>query len=208
MAKEIWLGPLLGGNRARLIQRCAEFVKENKSDRFLYLAASHPLLQLVTDGILDGVQNRGLWNELPVYLFRGFVRRLLTGARDNTGDGLTPRLSPCLPPCLPIDQEELPLKRSLVSQVLFRLFASGQLKAIGPLARRDGCVSTITTLIGEIERAAKTPADLGEIISARRADLGPGVVNEGVARQIDFDQEVALIYSTYSDLLQIGRAHV
>jgi ATP-dependent helicase/DNAse subunit B len=194
LAKEIWLGPLLGGNRARLIQRCAEFVKENKSDRFLYLAASHPLLQLVTDGILDGVQHRGLWNELPVYLFRGFVRRLLTGARDNTGHGLTPRL--------PIDQEELPLKRSLVSQVLLRLLASGQLKAIGPLARRDGCVSTITTLIGEIERAAKTPADLSEIISARMADLGAGVVNEGVARQIDFDQEVALIYATYSDLLR------
>ena len=63
MAKEIWLGPLLGGNRARLIQRCADFVANQKSDRFLYLAASHPLLELVTQGILDGFQNRGLWNE-------------------------------------------------------------------------------------------------------------------------------------------------
>ena len=85
MSKEIWLGPLLGSNRARLIQRCADLVAEKKSDRFVYLAASHPLLELVTAGILDGEQNHGLWNELPVYLFRGFVRRLLTTAVDETG---------------------------------------------------------------------------------------------------------------------------
>ncbi|MFZ0063986.1 MAG: 3'-5' exonuclease, partial [Pyrinomonadaceae bacterium] len=195
MAKEIWLGPLLGGNRARLIQRCADFVANQKSDRFLYLAASHPLLELVTQGILDGFQNRGLWNELPVYLFRGFVRRVLTTARDDAGKSLAPRL--------PIDQEELPLKRSLVSQVLLRLSATGQLKAIGPLARREGCVSTITTLIGEIERAGKMPQDLSEIIAARLADVAPGGdVGTGLARQIDFDQEVAAIYATYVDLLR------
>ena len=194
MAKEIWLGPLLGDNRARLIQRCAEFVAEKKSDRFLYLAASHPLLQLVTEGILDGVRNRGIWNDLPVYLFRGFVRRLLTSAVDDTGQNLTPRV--------PIDQDELPLKRSLVSQILVRLFAEGKLKAIGPLARREGCVSTITTLIGEIERAARGPAEVNEIIASRIADVDPGVANEGLSRQSDFDQEVALIYATYSGLLQ------
>lgn len=195
MSKEIWLGPLLGSNRARLIQRCADLVAEKKSERFLYLAASHPLLELVTAGILDGKQNKGLWNELPVYLFRGFVRRLLTSAVDQTGQNLTPRL--------PIDQEELPLKRSLVSQILLRLSATGQLQAIGPLARREGCVNTITNLIGEIQRAAKTPADVAEIISARVADLAPSE-NEPheISRQIDFDREVAQIYATYSDLLQ------
>ncbi len=195
MSKEIWLGPLLGSNRARLIQRCADLVAEKKSDRFVYLAASHPLLELVTAGILDGEQNHGLWNELPVYLFRGFVRRLLTTAVDETGQHLKPRL--------PIDQEELPLKRSLVSQILLRLSATGQLKAIGPLARREGCVNTITTLIGEIERAAKTPADVSAIIASRVADIGSdGDVDSGIARQIDFDQEVALIYTTYADLLR------
>ncbi|HEU4478056.1 MAG TPA: PD-(D/E)XK nuclease family protein, partial [Pyrinomonadaceae bacterium] len=195
MSKEIWLGPLLGSNRARLIQRCADLVVEKKSNRFLYLAASHPLLELVTAGILDGKQNPGLWNELPVYLFRGFVRRLLTTAFDEAGQKLNPRL--------PIDQEELPLKRSLVSQILLRLSATGQLKAIGPLARREGCVNTITNLIGEIQRAAKTPADIAEIISARVADLSPGENGpHEISRQIDFDQEVALIYATYSDLLQ------
>lgn len=195
MAKELWLGPLLGSNRTRLIQRCADLVAEGKSDRFLYLAASHPLLELVTQGILDGVKNRGLWHELPVYLFRGFVRRILSSARDDRGQNLPPRL--------PIDQDELPLKRSLISQILVRLSANGQLKAIGPLARREGCVNTITTLIGEIERAGKTSQAISEIIAARLADLAPNSdVTEGLARQIDFDQEVALIYATYSDLLR------
>jgi len=195
LAKELWLGPLLGGNRARLIQRCADLVAAQKSDRFLYLAASHPLLELVNQGILDGVKNRGLWNELPVYLFRGFVRRILSSARDDRGQNLSPRL--------PIDQDELPLKRSLISQILVRLSANGQLKAIGPLARREGCVNTITTLLGEIERAGKTPQAVNEIIAARLADIAPnGELSEGIARQIDFDQEVALIYATYSGLLR------
>jgi ATP-dependent helicase/DNAse subunit B len=200
LSKEIWLGPLLGNNRSRLIQRCAALVHEGKADTFLYLAASHPLLELATEQILDGAKNRGLWGELPVYLFRGFVRRILSTARaEHTGDRLAPRV--------PIDRDELPLKRSLVSQILARLTATGQLKAIGPLASREGCVNTITTLIGEIERAAKSPTDLAEIIAARRSDLTPESTKSplfrerGAHSQIDFDQEVALIYATYSDVL-------
>ena len=139
MSKEIWLGPLLGNNRSRLIQRCAEYVANNQSSRFLYLAASHPLLELVTQGVLDGAKNRGVWNELPVYLFRGFVRRLLSTTVDESGDVIAPRL--------PIDQDELPLKRSLVSQILARLATAGQLKAIAPLARREANFGQ--TLAGE-----------------------------------------------------------
>jgi ATP-dependent helicase/DNAse subunit B len=198
LAREIWLGPLLGNNRSQLIERCSKFVAEGKSDSFLYLAASHPLLEIVTQGVLDGVDNRGVWGELPVYLFRGFVRRVLSTAVGDSGHTLAPRL--------PIDQEELPLKRSLVSQILTRLMTNGQLKAIGPLASREGCVNTITTLIGEIERAAKSPAEVAEIIAARTSDLGPEPdqprnQTERLHTQNDFDQEVALIYATYSELL-------
>jgi len=163
VASEIWLGPLLGNNRSRLIERCSQFVAAGESERFLYLAASHPLLEIVTQGVLDGASNRGIWGEVPVYLFRGFVRRVLATAVDETGQTLSPRI--------PIDQEELPLKRSLVSQILTRLVATGQLKAIGPLANREGCVNTIATLIGELERAAKSPAEVAEIIAARTNDL-------------------------------------
>jgi ATP-dependent helicase/DNAse subunit B len=201
LSKEIWLGPLLGDNRSDLIRRCAELVSEGKSHTFLYLAASHPLLELVTQGILDGIRNRGVWGELPVYLFRGFVRRVLSAAIDENGHTLSPRV--------PIDQEELPLKRSLVSQILARLTATGQLKAIGPLANREGCVNTIATLIGEIERAAKSPAEVAQIIAERLSDSPDAIARQTGERQInrrlhnqnDFDQEVALIYATYSELL-------
>ncbi|HWN08047.1 MAG TPA: PD-(D/E)XK nuclease family protein [Pyrinomonadaceae bacterium] len=200
MSKEIWLGPLLGDNRSKLIERCAEFVSKGQPDRFLYLAASHPLLELVTEGVLDGQRNAGVWGELPVYLFRGFVRRIISTAVNDDGTRLSPRT--------PIDREELPLKRSLVSQVLARLVAAGQLKAIAPLANREGCVNTISTLIGEIERAAKTPAEVAQIIKARGEDLASGsplpsdALSRGLHRQIDFDREVALIYETYSELLE------
>ena len=200
-SKEIWLGPLLGNNRTRLIQRCAEMVAAGKPHSFLYLAASHPLLEIVTQGVLDGVSNRGVWGELPIYLFRGFVRRLLSTAVDESGQ--------VIPPRVPIDQDELPLKRSLVSQILARLMATGQLKAIAPLANREGCVNTIATLIGELERSAKSPAEVAEIVAARINDLSPDEITgktlpkteRGVHTQHDFDQEVALIYATYTDLL-------
>src|SRR5437879_7438378 len=80
MAKEIWLGPVLGNNRERLLARCAEYVSKGEADRLLYIAASHPLLDLVTEKLLDGKDARGVWGEFPVYLFRGFVRRVLSSA--------------------------------------------------------------------------------------------------------------------------------
>jgi hypothetical protein len=123
LSKEIWLGPLLGNNRSRLVERCSQLVSEGRPDAFLYLAASHPLLELATEQILDGARNRGVWGELPVYLFTGFVRHLISTAVDApTGNRLSPRL--------PIDGEEFPLKQSLISQLLLRLKAEGKLRAI------------------------------------------------------------------------------
>ena len=163
MAKEIWLGPLLGSNRSLLIERCAALVSSGESERFLYLAASHPLLELVTNQILDGTRNRGVWGELPIYLFRGLVRRILLSAVNEVGASIPPRV--------PIDRDELPVQRSLVAQILARLKSQGRLKAIGPLAGREGCVNTIATLIGEIERAAKSSAEVTQIIATRVSDL-------------------------------------
>ncbi|MCM3874681.1 MAG: hypothetical protein ND895_28645, partial [Pyrinomonadaceae bacterium] len=199
MAKEIWLGPLLGSNRERLIERCAALASEGQADKFLYLAASHPLLELVTEEVLDRSSRRGVWGELPVYLFRGLVRRMLMSAVNETGGRLPSRV--------PIDAEELPLQRSLISQILARLKARGELKAIAPLAGREGCVNTIVKLMGEIERAAKSPAEVAEIIAIRRQDLAPrtGATDRDPHLQIDFDREIALIYSTYGDLLNRHR---
>lgn len=193
MSKEILLGPLLGDNRAKLIERCAQLVAEGKSESFLYLAASHPLLELVTDKILDGVANQGLWGDLPVYLFRGFVRRIINTTVDDSGQRLLPRI--------PIDREELPLKRSLVSQILKQLAAGNKLTALKPLAHREGCVNTVTTLIGEIQRAGKTTAELSEIVANRVRDFAPEPGSR-ISTQVDFDRDIALIYETYANLLQ------
>ncbi len=190
---EIWLGPLLNDNRALLIERCAKLVANNQSDAFIYLAASHPLLEVVTQKILDGTRNRGVWGELPVHLFRGFVRRVLYSAVDENGQGLPPRI--------PIDRDELPLKRSLISQVLLNLLATNKLKALAPLATREGCVNSVSTVLGEIERAARTPAELIDILTARARDLEKGNSGTRGVTQVDFDNEIALIYSTYTELL-------
>ncbi|HKG98673.1 MAG TPA: hypothetical protein VKA97_12700, partial [Pyrinomonadaceae bacterium] len=189
---EIWLGPLLNDTRALLIERCARLVSNNQSDSFIYLAASYPLLEHVTQSILDGTRNRGVWGELPVYLFRGLVRRVLYSAVDEKDERLLPRI--------PIDRDELPLKRSLISQVLLRLLATNQLNAFAPLATREGCVNSVSTLLGEIQRAARTPAELVDILTARARDIEKAGEPRGVT-QLDFDREVALIYSTYADLL-------
>ncbi|HJT65605.1 MAG TPA: PD-(D/E)XK nuclease family protein [Pyrinomonadaceae bacterium] len=190
--KEIWLGPLLNNNRALLIERCAKLVADNQSDAFLYLAASYPLLEAVTQQILDGNRNRGVWGDLPVHLFRGFVSRILYSAVDDNGNSLPPRV--------PIDQDELPLKRSLISQVLLQLLATNKLKAFAPLAGREGCVNSVSNLLGEIERAARTPAELIEILNTRARDIEKTGETRGIT-QLDFDREVELIYSTYNALL-------
>ncbi|MDQ5847055.1 MAG: PD-(D/E)XK nuclease family protein [Acidobacteriota bacterium] len=186
-----------------MIERCAELVSQGESDKFLYLAASHPLLELVTEQILDGAKTPGMWGELPVYLFRGFVRRVLTTARNSQSVSI-------IAPRVPIDREELPLKRSLISQILKQLAANGQLSAIKPLANREGCVNTISTLVGEIQRAGKNPAELSEIVEKRMRDFaesdtdasGQTGLNPGVFAQTDFDRDIAIIYSTYAALLQ------
>jgi ATP-dependent helicase/DNAse subunit B len=190
---EIWLGPLLNDNRALLIERCAKFLANNQSDAFIYLAASYPLLERVTQELLDGQRTRGVWGELPVYLFRGLVRRVLYSAVDEDGHDLPPRI--------PIDRDELPLKRSLISQLLLQLLANNQLKAFAPLATREGCVNSISTLLGEIQRAGRTPAELADILNARAKDLEKGNGTTRGITQLDFDKEISLIYSAYTELL-------
>ncbi len=235
MSKQIWLGPVLGNKRERLLARCAEYVKNGEADRLLYIAASHPLLDLVTEKLLDGKQARGVWGEFPIYLFRGFVRRVLSNAivsearpsgRARVGTeplltrGLLTRAidevtRQPLAPRLAIDREELPLRRSLISQIIKQLSAAGNLKAIRPLANRDGCVNTISSLIGELQRAGKTPEEFQLAVDARAGDLEsdvqspkskvlaskPQETQSQPRSQLDFDREVAHIYAAYADAL-------
>jgi ATP-dependent helicase/DNAse subunit B len=213
VSKEIWLAPILSNNRDRLLERAADVLATGPAEGLLYVAASRPLLDLAADRLLDGVQNRGVWGSLPVHLFRGFARYVLATAIDeNTGSPLAPRIA--------IDQEKLPLKRSLVSQIIKRLAGDGKLNAISPLAHREGCINSVAALIGEIERAGKRPAEFSAIVDARARDFyepgtpAAGVVGEpapaaqaarAVPLQVDFDRDIALIYSVYERALSEAR---
>ncbi|HEV8485061.1 MAG TPA: PD-(D/E)XK nuclease family protein [Blastocatellia bacterium] len=196
MARQIWVGPVLSNNRERIVERCAGLISEGRADSVLYLTASYPLLELVTSGLLDGERNRGVWGSLPVHLFRGFVRHLLaTAIEEESGLPLLPRI--------PIDREDLPLKRSLLAQILRGLARAGKLNALAPLAHSEGCVNSVASLIGEMQRAAKTPAEFEAIVRSRARDLNEPVANGDatIPRQIDFDRELSLIYAVYSNAL-------
>jgi ATP-dependent helicase/DNAse subunit B len=227
VAKQIWLGPVLGNNRASLLARCAEYIANGKTDRLLYIAASHPLLDLVTERLLDGKNAQGVWGEFPVYLFRGLVRRVLseaivsepgavaTGSTKSVESSAKPLHDPVatapgsdaagLMPRTPIDREEFPLRRSLISQIIKQLSSAGRLQAIRPLANRDGCVNTIASLIGELQRAGKTPEEFRQVVAAREIESQAPSLQSPVSSlksQLDFDREVALIYSAYADALE------
>jgi ATP-dependent helicase/DNAse subunit B len=196
MARQIWVGPVLNNNRARIVERCAGLIAEGQGDSVLYLTASYPLLELVTVGLLDGERNRGVWGSLPVHLFRGFVRHVLaTAIEEETGLPLLPRIS--------IDREDLPLKRSLLAQIIRGLARAGKLNALAPLAHSEGCVNSVASLVGEMQRAAKTPDEFEAIVRARAQDLNEAFANDStsIPRQIDFDREMSLIYSVYSTAL-------
>jgi ATP-dependent helicase/DNAse subunit B len=192
--REIWLAPILSNNRERLLERAADVLATGPAEGLLYLAASRPLLELAAGRLLDGVRCRGVWNTLPVFLFRGLVRHTIaTAIDDETGLPLAPRI--------PIDRDELPLKRSLISQVMLRLLGEGILKALEPLANREGCVNSIAKLIGEIQRAARTPGEFASVVEARARDFyhtsDAPEAPSAIPRQLDFDRELALIYASY-----------
>jgi ATP-dependent helicase/DNAse subunit B len=226
VAREIWLSPVLGKSRERLLARCADYLASGQIDRVLYVAASQPLLDLVTNRLLDGNHARGVWGEFPVYLFRGLVRRILSEAQASGRATHPTEPSPTvgLLTRVAIDREDLPLRKSLISQIVKQLSAAGQLNAIQPLANRDGCVNTIASLIGELQRAGKTSSEFSEAIAARANEAGEIQISKSkfqsskskgqtpTARiqtptatapksQIDFDREVALIYEKYSAAL-------
>ncbi|HEX5703925.1 MAG TPA: PD-(D/E)XK nuclease family protein [Pyrinomonadaceae bacterium] len=226
MPKEIWLGPVLGTNRERLLARCAEYVAKGETDRLLYIAASHPLLDLATQTVLDGKNVHGVWDEFPFYLFRGFVRRVLSSAIVSepravaTGSTEGVDSAKCFPDpvatargsdtlglasLVPIDREELPLRHSLISQIIKQLAEADRLPAIKRLANRGGCVNTIATLIGELQRAGKTAEEFASIVDSRAADdlvQSPTSKVQSPKSQNDFDQDVALIYSKYEEALK------
>jgi ATP-dependent helicase/DNAse subunit B len=201
LSKQIWLAPILSNNRQRLLERASEVLASGPSEGLLYLTASRELLELAAGQLLDGTRNKGVWGSLPVHLFRGFARYVLATALDKETESPFTRL-------IAIDQKDLPLKRSLIAQLMSRLVREEKLRAITSIAHREGCINTITALIGEIQRAGKTPSEFSAIVAARESDTSisrPENIEEGkqasVPLQIDYDRDVALIYEAYAAAL-------
>src|SRR5581483_2729141 len=133
MSREIWLGPILNGNRQYLIERCRNLLRSGQGDHFLYLAATKPLLDKVTDELLSG-EVGGTAAPLNVFLLSGFSKRILSQARyADTGNSITYRT--------PIDSEMRPLQSALLARLMATLHESGRLNSLGMLARSSGVVS-------------------------------------------------------------------
>lgn len=193
MSKEIWLSPVMGNRRSELIARCRELLTSGRQESFLYLAASYPLLNLITDQLIDGKHIRGVLSRLNVYLFRGLIQHILKTAIDtSTGDAIDVKIL--------IDTEALPLKQNLISRVIRALSATGRLSA--GVARSDGYVATISSIIGEIERAGRTPQEFAGIVAARRRDLRIPEKSTSNIQHIDIDHEIAEIYAAYTNVLE------
>ena len=202
MTREIWFGPVLNGNRDRLIEKCVSRLSEGQADSFLYLAASRPLLDRAIYSMLDGVVNAGAWGNLSVYLFHGFVRRILSKAQLVADQrSLAPRTR--------IDTDEFPIRHTLVSLLLQELADAGQLTTIAPLVRRDGCASTVERLLGEFQRAAISSSEFEHIVSlrandqSRSRDKGESETDSPLQSQVDFDRDLAAIYKLYAERLEV-----
>jgi ATP-dependent helicase/DNAse subunit B len=224
--KRIWLGPVLGTTRERLISRCLDELKVTElktgqsapndllvsqtrmaaasapgaglSDyKFLYLAASRPLLNIVIERLIEDSTNTGLWGPIPVHLFRGFVSRVLASAVDeSTGMPLVPRT--------PIDREEFPAKRSLLSRIMKAQTQAGQINRIAPLSAHDGCINSVSSLLGEIERAGLDAAGLEAVLASRAPSFNERATADAptpAIGQVEIDREIWSIYDAYETAL-------
>src|SRR5205807_8141344 len=65
--------------------------------------------------------------------------------------------------------------------------------------------NTIASLIGELQRAGKTPEEFARVIDERAMESqieSPRPKVQSPKTQLDFDREVALIYGTYANALE------
>lgn len=207
--REIWLGPLLGKQRALLIERCRERLRQGRGSEILYIAASRPLMLEVYDQMVDGLEIRGNIGSLPIHLFTGLMQQILKSARISLPGGTDEPL----PRRDRIDIDQRPLQRPLLSQVMAQLASSGRIPHFGALAKSDGCVESVADLIGEIQRAGKASGAFRLIVEdrIRRAmesfpkpededDLINGLPPE-VDAMLGYERDVALIYECYQSAL-------
>ncbi len=206
--REIYRGPILGRQRQALLAALKAYIQQGRGSNVIYLAASRPLLDAVSRYLLDGQDCLGSFDGLPVYLFNGFIRRLLGTAlvaKDGTWVPAPRRRD--------ISGEDYPLRRPLIAQIMRQLMQQERLPAFGRLATSGGCVASVIKLIGEITRAGKTADEFEQIVQHRlarhRESLpAPDPTGERAphpAEQVyGYEQDLALIARCYSAALKAG----
>lgn len=177
--KKMMLGPVLNGNREKVLDRCRGMVEDGRAGELLYLAASKPLLDRVTRYLVENVRG-GLFGRLGVHLLSGFCRWLVSAARDARGRPLDLRAR--------IDVPGRPVAPALVSRLVAELGAKGQLGAFGALSASPGVVASVAGLLGEIQRAGLDADSFAEALKAARRDR---------AAEDAFDAAASAIYSAY-----------
>ncbi|MGQ9896239.1 MAG: PD-(D/E)XK nuclease family protein [Acidobacteriota bacterium] len=208
----IWRGPLLGNQRQELLKEVKACIRSGAHRsggqvghyRVIYLVASRPMLNAIALEILDGQTLTGLFDGLPVYLFNGFIRRLLRTARVKHKENGWQRLAFRRD----ISGEDYPLRRPLIAQLMRQLARCGKLSAFGELATARGCVASVARLIGEITRAGKTAAEFTDIVERRITrfkESFPAPLSPQSAEQAyGYEQDVARIMRCYATALNGG----
>lgn len=204
--REIWLGPVLGRQRERLLERCRELLRAGRGEQLLYIAASRSLMLDVYSKLIDGDDIRGTLGPLPLHLFNGFIHQTLKTAIVREGEAWRP-----LPKRERIDVDARPLQRPLLSQVMAQLARQGKIPNFGALAVSDGCVASVADLIGEIQRAGKTAGDFQRIVDERirrseesKPEPGgsPDRAPSLTGTVYGYERDVALIAQCYQQALQ------
>lgn len=205
----IWRGPLLGNQRQILLDEVIEYIHRSgqrqpgQRPAVIYLVASRPMLTAISLEILSRQTVPGVFGELPVYLFNGFIRRLLRTAQVLHQDGVWRNV----PYRRDISSEDYPLRRPLIAQLMRQLARQGQLPAFGDLATTRGCVASVARLIGEITRAGKTAAEFEQIVQSRIAQMAeslPASTPEAAERLYGYELDVARVMQCYAAALNGG----
>ena len=207
MARELWLGPILNDNRERLVARCAELIASGRGHRFIYLAATKPLMDVVVASLAARATPAVAARRPNVFLLSGFSREILRSARfADTGAPL--------PYYASIESSAFPAQMPLFGRIVAELAADGQLPSFGKLAQTDGLVASVAALVTEIQRAGKTADDFALIVERRETlareskpqprDPDAGDASESPAL-VAFDRDIARVYAAYEQVLETHR---
>ncbi|MBI1746666.1 MAG: PD-(D/E)XK nuclease family protein [Acidobacteria bacterium] len=200
--RQIWLEPVLGQNRPRLIERCRAALRAGKEDSFIYLTAARPLCERVTHAVLQGGQEISC-RSLPIFTFDDLVLKILysrptalsdpsQGPHEAAAKAPTsgsPGERPCGQAndwCNPLIPDSI--KYFLMEFVIGALMRQSRLRHLSDIAVTPGCVQTIGDLVAELKRSGLPPEECRRVLREMKGGAN--------------DQDLALIYEEYQQVLE------